>query len=65
MVIDVRGSYHKSLFNMAALFPHIIDVVEYVSMEREITRQKLQAKHILALMRAIDFVISLHLMIRH
>ena len=47
---------------MVALFPHIVDVVEYVSIKGEITRQKVQAKHILALVRTFDFVFSVHLM---
>ena len=57
------GSYCKSLLNVVVLFPHVVDVVEYISIEGEITRQTVQAKHILALVRTFDFVFSVHLMI--
>ena len=61
---DTRwGSYDKSLLNVVALFPHIVDVVEYVSIEGEITRENVKAKQILALVRTFKFVFSVHLVI--
>ncbi|KAI3702031.1 hypothetical protein L6452_27627 [Arctium lappa] len=60
---DTRwGSHYKTMTSLLALFPNVIEVLQYVEEDGDNGFSRTQATSILAYLKTFDFVIYLHLM---